>query len=212
MKTVYFVRHGQSEANVAPIFQGPDSPLNQMGIRQAEAVAARAVKIPFDALISSPYARAKQTAEIIAAATGKTPEYSDLFVERIKPKSIDGMPYTDDTASKTWRAWEGSLHTPALRIEDGENYDDLVLRADNALDFLSTRTEDRALVVTHGYFLRSIIARVLLRDALTPQSFKNIQRSANMQNTGITVLRHEGGFESPSTWKLWIFNDHSHLG
>mgnify|MGYP001577373412 CR=1 FL=1 len=212
MKTVYFVRHGESEANVAPVFQGPNSPLSPTGIEQAHAVAERVSKFEFDVLLSSPFARARATAEIIAEKTGKTPEYSDVFVERLKPTSIDEKPYTDEVANTIWRSWEASLHTPGLRVEDGENYEDVVARADRALALLAARAEDTALVVTHGYFLRSIIARVLLRDTLTAASFLNIQRSANMQNTGITVLRVEQGFESAPAWKLWIYNDHAHLG
>ena len=30
-KVVYFVRHGQSEDNVAPVFQAPESPLSAVG-------------------------------------------------------------------------------------------------------------------------------------------------------------------------------------
>jgi broad specificity phosphatase PhoE len=30
-KTVYFIRHGQSEDNVAPVFQSSSSPLNEKG-------------------------------------------------------------------------------------------------------------------------------------------------------------------------------------
>lgn len=212
MKTVYFVRHGESEANVSPVFQAPDSPLNDTGLTQARAVAERIQKVQFDVLIASPFARAKKTAEIIADATGRVPEFSALFVERIKPKSIDGRPYTDEQANATWRSWEASLHTPGVRVEDGENFDDLVLRADTALSFLLNRPEESGVVVTHGYFLRTIVARVLLGETLTPDSFRSIQRSANIQNTGITVLRYEEGFESPPSWRLWIYNDHAHLG
>lgn len=211
MKTVYFVRHGQSEANVAPEFQGPDSPLSDRGIEQARMVADRAKRIEFDTLLSSPYSRARSTAEIIGQATGKEPEFSELFVERIKPEGINGKPYTDEAAAKIWRDWEASLHTPGLRIADGENFEDLVARADSALSFLLDRPEEHLLVVTHGYFLRTIIARVLLKDSLTSESFRNIQRSAHIENTGLTVIRHERGFESEPEWKLWTYNDHAHL-
>jgi broad specificity phosphatase PhoE len=37
-KIVYFVRHAQSEDNVAPVFQSPNSPLNEEGKRQAERI------------------------------------------------------------------------------------------------------------------------------------------------------------------------------
>ena len=30
-KTIYFIRHGQSEDNAAPVFQAPDSPLSELG-------------------------------------------------------------------------------------------------------------------------------------------------------------------------------------
>ena len=37
-KVVYFVRHGQSEDNVAPVFQSPDSPLSAVGRHKPNAL------------------------------------------------------------------------------------------------------------------------------------------------------------------------------
>ena len=59
-KVVYFVRHGQSEDNVAPVFQSPHSPLSEVGRTQAQRIAARVAKLAFDALLTSPYQRAKE--------------------------------------------------------------------------------------------------------------------------------------------------------
>lgn len=118
-KIVYFVRHGQSKDNAAPVFQSTDSPLSDIGIAQAHKIAQRVSKLKFDALISSPLPRTRQTSEIIAAKTGRDPEYSDLFVERIKPSDINGKPYTDEVAGNTWREWEKSLYTPGMKIQDG---------------------------------------------------------------------------------------------
>jgi len=210
-KTVYFVRHGQSEDNVAPVFQSPNSPLNEKGKKQAESISDRVSKLSFDALIASPFERAKQTAEAIAKATEKQPEYSELFVERVKPTYINGKPYTDEKANTLWREWEKSLYTPGLRAEDGENFDDLVARADKALTFLQNRNEQSLVVVTHGYFLRTIVARVLLGNLLSGEAFRNIQRTAAMENTGLTVLQYREGFEEKPAWRLWICNDHAHL-
>lgn len=210
-KIVYFVRHGQSADNVAPVFQSPDSPLSEKGQQQAESIAQRVSKLSFDALIASPFERAKQTAEAIAKATGKKAEYSELFVERIKPSYINGKPYTDEKANNLWREWEKSLHTPGQRTEDGENFDDLVARASEALTFLQNRTEKSLVVVTHGYFLRTIVARVLLGELLSGETFRNIQRTAAMENTGLTVLQYRESFEEKPAWRLWIYNDHAHL-
>jgi broad specificity phosphatase PhoE len=212
MKTVYFVRHGQSEANVAPVFQEPDSPLSAEGRMQAEKIAERASKLAFDGFISSPFARAKATAEAITAKTGIQPEYNDLFVERLKPTSINGRPYSDSIAGKIWEKWNESLFNPELKVEDGENYADLVRRADDALEYLARRKEENMLVVTHGYILRTMVARVLLGVTLTPESFRSFQDAIHTENTALTVLRYHETFRKAAHWNLWIFNDHAHLG
>ncbi len=210
-KIVYFVRHGQSEGNASAVFQSLDSPLSKIGKEQAGKIAERVSRLSFETLIASPLTRARETAEIIAKITGKQPEYSELFVERIKPTNLSGKPHSDKTARKLWVEWEKSLYTPKLHIEDGENFNSLILRADKAINFLATRLEKKLVVVTHGYFIRTIIARIILGNALTPEAFKNLQSKMSSENTGLTVITYE---KTPDciAWRLWTYNDHSHLG
>ena len=167
--------------------------------------------LSFDALLASPYQRAKETADAIGKITGKAPEFVELFTERVKPTSINGKPYTDAQAQRTWRAWEHSLYTPGMRVEDGENYDDLITRAEKALALLTDRAEPSIVVVTHGYFLRTIVARVILGEALSGDTCKHFHTVASMENTGLTVLRYQGGVDEGPCWRLWIYNDHAHL-
>lgn len=209
-KIVYFVRHGQSEGNISPVFQPLESPLTETGRKQAKRIAERISKLNFETLISSPLARARETAETLASITGKKPEYSDLFVERTKPTRVAGKSYNDEEASKLWDDWEKSLYTPGLRAEDGENFDDLIARADKALDFLKNRAEKEIAVVTHGFFLRTMIARVILGDSLGPEAFRNFHARVSMENTGLSVLKYGKTHEGP-VWRLWIYNDHAHL-
>jgi probable phosphoglycerate mutase len=74
---VYFVRHGESEANVRGVFAGQrdDSPLTATGAEQARAAATdierRRLKI--DRIVTSPLQRSHETAKIIAAAIGYDP-------------------------------------------------------------------------------------------------------------------------------------------
>jgi len=211
-KTVYFVRHGQSEDNAAPVHQAPDSPLSEKGQKQAESIAKRVSHLSFEVLIASHFQRAKETAETIAKATGKRVEYSELFVELIKPTSINGKLHEDERASMTWKEWQRSLYTSGLRVEDGENFDDLMARADKALEYLKDRSEESLVVVTHGYILRTIVARVLFGDLLSEEAFKKFQKATSMENTGLTVLRYKGAPEEEPSWRLWIYNDHAHLG
>ena len=99
-KVVYCVRHGQSEDNVAPVFQSPDSPLSAVGRKQAERIAERASKLAFEVLLASPYRRAQETAAVIGNVTGKALELCELFTERVKPTSVNGKPYIDAQAAK----------------------------------------------------------------------------------------------------------------
>jgi broad specificity phosphatase PhoE len=211
-KVVYLIRHGQSQGNVSANFQGVDSPLNDRGREQAEQVAERVNRLSFDTLISSPQARAKSTAEAIARMTGKEIEFSELFMERRKPSGLNGKSIHDKEIEPLWRAWENALYTSGVRAEDGENFDDLVPRADQALNFLTARSENSLVVVTHGFFLRTIIARVVLGAALTGEAHQAFQSHFETENTGITVLRYGKTWEGDLTWKLWIYNDHAHLG
>lgn len=210
-KTVYFVRHGQSVDNASPVFQSINSSLSEKGRSQAKSIAERLSSVQFETLIASPVQRAKETAQYIAERTDKDVMFSDLFVERIKPSEIDGKPWTDAEANKIWRAWEESLYTPGLRISDGENFDDTILRVDNALAFLKDRTESTLAVVTHGYFLRAMVARVLLGDDLTGPMMKRFQERASIENTAITVLNYRDAYEEDFAWRLWTLNDHSHF-
>jgi probable phosphoglycerate mutase len=207
-KIVYFVRHGQSVANVSAIFQPPHSPLSEEGRRQARCVAGRLSQFSCAALVASPFQRARETAEAIASETGLDPEYSALFVERLKPSSINGKPLADDAAQATWSRWEESLYTRSMRVEDGENFEDLVARADRALTFLGERREASLAVVTHGFFLRTLVARAVFADLLSEHVFKKFQAVAPMENTALTVLRRQeaGG------WRLLVYNDYAHLG
>src|SRR4028118_997184 len=65
------VRHGQSTAKAMGVWQGQmEFPLSEEGRRQA-ALAGRALaRTDYDAIYSSPLARAHETAEIVARESG----------------------------------------------------------------------------------------------------------------------------------------------
>lgn len=71
---LYFIRHGESQANVDHVFAGINrpAPLTQIGRKQAR-MAARGIldkNIKIDEIVSSPLERARETAEIIADILG----------------------------------------------------------------------------------------------------------------------------------------------
>src|SRR5215468_1268697 len=83
--TMYLIRHGATEANLArpARLQGRrhNSPLARLGVRQAEAtrdfLAVRAI----DHCYSSPLLRAVQTAAIVAAPHGLAPQPLEALTE-----------------------------------------------------------------------------------------------------------------------------------
>lgn len=210
-KIVYFVRHGQSIDNTLPIYQSDSSPLSRKGIIQAKSIADRLSHVQFDVLWSSPLRRAKETAEYIAAKTAKQPIYSELLVEAMKPIEIDGKEWIDKDAAKAWKEWQKALYNSGFSFSNGESYDEIIARTDKTLAWLNKRPEPSIVVVTHGFFLRAIIARVLLGDKLTGPIMKRFQELASMENTGITVLQYRTAFEEDYEWRLWTYNDHSHF-
>ena len=210
-KTVYLVRHGQSEDNAKPVFQAYDSPLSPKGQLQAGKLAERASHLEFEALIASPQLRAHQTAEAIAIATGHTIEVSELFKERIKPTGLDGKAWADEAAISLWKRWEESLVTPGLKIEDGENYGEIVARAGKALAYLENRPETTLLVVSHGHFLRTMVARILIGEKLDGELLRRFYSLASLENTAITVLQYRDAFDEDFAWHLWSLNDHAHF-
>jgi len=98
MKTIYFVRHGESQTNAGPVCFGKDALLTEKGRGQAFFTAKRVSKLPIQSIISSSLVRAKQTAEIINEKMGKLIEFSDLFIERKRPSVQIGVA-SDDPAS-----------------------------------------------------------------------------------------------------------------
>lgn len=71
MARLYYVRHGESEANTSNVFAGGsnNSRLTKRGRLQA-AQSARSLPKDIQYIISSPLSRATETAEIIAAQIG----------------------------------------------------------------------------------------------------------------------------------------------
>ncbi|RJE90927.1 histidine phosphatase family protein [Paenibacillus sp. 1011MAR3C5] len=77
---IYVVRHGQTDWNKEGRLQGRSGlPLNETGIRQAEELKGQLASIRFDYVISSPQARAIQTAEIASGLPVQIDGRLDVF-------------------------------------------------------------------------------------------------------------------------------------
>jgi phosphohistidine phosphatase len=90
---LYFLRHGIAVDPSAPDFaRDAERPLTPKGKRRLRQIAKAmgALKISFDLILSSPYVRARQTAEIVAKILKrkKKLKFSDELTPGGNPKSL----------------------------------------------------------------------------------------------------------------------------
>ncbi len=92
--SLYFLRHGQSEANVRHVFAGQkeDSPLTELGKQQAEVAANDLAKVHITKIVSSNLVRAKQTAKIVASKLGINDVIIDPRIAEYDMGALTGTP------------------------------------------------------------------------------------------------------------------------
>ena len=152
--TYLVMRHGQAESNARNIvsskIEGSEAfGLTEKGRITAEATAKTLADKKIDLIVASPFARTKQTAEIVAKNLGISLE-EIIFDERIKEIDtgiFDGRPISDYRNSFT-----SVREKFTKRPEGGENLLDLKRRAMTLLEELEARHEGKTiLIITHEY-------------------------------------------------------------
>jgi len=209
MKKIYFIRHGESDGNAHFELQGGDGALTERGRKQSRSVAERLAHVPFTALVSSPFPRAQETAEIIAVRVEKEIEYSELFTERRNASAQIGVSRNAPASIEIEREIMAHFGEPGWHYDDEENFEDMTARGGAALAYLIARPENEIAVVTHGYFMRVMLARALAGESLTPELCLYFLTSFRTANTGISVMVNDEDTTRP--WWLWTWNDHAHL-
>lgn len=220
MKTIYFVRHGESEINAGMLktcIPDNEAKLTEKGKAQSRFIAERAKHLPAEVIIASPFVRTRDTAQYIVEATGLPVEYSELFTERIPPTSLAGREWALPESNAFYREWADTSFQDGARVEDGENFNDVRDRAVKALEYLEARSESSIIVVSHGFFLRMLMAVIIFGKELTPDQLRQLSGATRTTNTGITVLSNEivHGADIDADlprWRIVVFNDHAHLG
>jgi len=165
MKTIYFLRHGQTELNRSWLHQYPETMLSAKGIEQAKTVAHALKDVQFDLVISSTLLRAVQTAQEVMAYQNCTYKQSDLFIELRRPHELWGVHWAHPRSLYIM----GLLYMRAKKenwhFSDEENLEEFHARARRVLEYLADRPEKTILVVTHRGFMAALRER-MLRDGL----------------------------------------------
>lgn len=144
MKTIYFVRHGESEANAADLAAGKelDSPLTENGRAQARQAGQDLKDKNIELIISSSLIRARETAEIIADIVGYDRQKiltNDDFIERAY-----GVHSGKPNDKYLEAAKNNTLH------ESAETSESMYGRVKNGLEWLKKRPEKNIVIASHG--------------------------------------------------------------
>jgi probable phosphoglycerate mutase len=211
-KTIYFFRHAQSDENINQNknIHVRDQYLTEAGKLQATQLAERVKSLQIPVLISSTLTRSKETVKIISSIADVTVCYSDLFIEKQKPSSIIGQVRQESAILAIEQQWINSLFESNIQIEDGDSYDSILARAEQAIEFLKSSSEQVLGVVTHQFFLNALIIKAILGDSLTPEIYKRLQEQYWLENTGIVILHYHPDYLYTG-WKLITYNDTAHL-
>ncbi len=201
---LYLVRHGETDYNRQGIVQGRgiDVPLNELGRRQAIALAERAEEFDLDVVYGSTLIRAKQTAQTVARKNQDKPLIFLNDLEEMSWGNYEGLHVTDDLRVEFDRLrdeWRSGNYDFA--IGKGESALDVQTRALRGLGYILERHEGkRVMVVAHGRFLRILIASILKEFGL------NRMEEIKHANTGINYITH-----SASGYAMKFLNNTDHL-
>jgi broad specificity phosphatase PhoE len=166
MPTILLVRHGETDWNRSGQIMGERPvPLNQQGLAQVQRLAGLLMDRPIRAILSSPVARARQTAEILTAALNVQVTV-DRGLTEIGVGRWEGL-YWKDLADQIIR--QDLYRKPhEARPPGGETLREVQDRAVAAVErACATRSEGPLLFVSHADVLRAILAHYLKLDLAT---------------------------------------------
>jgi probable phosphoglycerate mutase len=223
---LWIVRHGQSAGNVARdaahqaglevidiALRDVDVPLSVLGQRQAGALGRWFASLPEDGkpeiVLSSPYVRARQTAEAICKAGGVMESARQPIVdERLREREF-GIFDRLTTSGIRQKHPELAEHRDRLgkfyyRAPGGESWADVVLRLRSAIDSISLHHADRrVLIVCHQVVV--LCLRYILEE-LDEAKILAIDKDGDVVNCGLCEYAFEPDDERRCVPQLVRYN------
>ena len=157
---VLLVRHGQTDDNLEPIrAQGfRDTPLNETGCRQAQALAERATAMELGSLWCSDLSRAAETARIVGERVGLV-AHPDPRLREGNRGDWEGRLFLEIAREDPdgYAAWLRA--GPDFRFPGGESLQEHSDRVWEALQEIRSAAPLPALVVCHRGSIRTVLCR-----------------------------------------------------
>ncbi len=201
MTTVYFIRHGQSAANLTQTFAGHiDVPLTDLGRQQAACTAEFLADIPLAAVYTSDLSRAYDTGCAVERHHGLSvttcADLREIYAGDWEGKTYEELESTDP-AYRTWVHDIGSV-----TCTNGESVAHLQTRVADAVAAIVARHPDESIcIVSHGTPIRALTA------LLTDTPLERMHTVPWTSNASVTVAE----FETPRRGRIVSHDLHEHL-
>lgn len=195
---IYLIRHARQDSKLCNV----NVKLSEVGRQQAQLLGERLKYYKIDAIYSSDYIRAEETAQIVNQYIGVSHTVKPALRE-IDFGELEGN--SDEYNLERYGEFlkERSAMQSDLAFPGGECGADVWNRAKDVLNEIICTNYENVAVVTHGGTIRSILAGVLGLDQV-----KKLQFGLSLENTSITEL-----FYHKERNQIYIerFNDYAHL-
>jgi broad specificity phosphatase PhoE len=198
---ILLVRHGATVLTAEDRFAGStDVPLGDQGRHQASQLSVRLADEPIAAVYSSPLARTRETAQLLAAPH-RLPVRLSPGLREIDHGHWEGLTRLEAATRypDEYTAWEARpLHAAPAR---GENGLAVLTRARDAFDrIVRTHPGEHVLVVSHKATIRLLVADLLGLDA------NAYRRRLDQQPASLNIL----DVDDDGHAQLVLYNDVSH--
>lgn len=153
MTRIYFIRHGQSMANVENLVAGYyNAPLSSLGEQQARLTADYLADVPFSAVYASDLSRAYETGKAVADRRGLSVNPLEALRE-IFAGELEGRPFQEMMDGPCFAVWNDC---PAEFVfPGGESMADFQKRVDAAVrGIAAAHPEETVCVATHATVIR----------------------------------------------------------
>jgi broad specificity phosphatase PhoE len=201
----YLIRHCITWENQEEVFQTRDTPLSEMGFRQADKLA-RSLQAPIDVIITSPMTRARQTAETLGKAKHVSVIETPLLDEQRRPQQVRGLSKREAHVIDIMKQIREHASDPEWHFSDEENLWDLSNRAKLVLDLLLSGKWGSAAVVSHGELLRMLLAEIIFGDNRDPKIRSTVLETFASFNGGVSLVEHNSRGWYVKSWNVDLIN------
>ncbi|MGA0849386.1 MAG: histidine phosphatase family protein [Chthoniobacterales bacterium] len=204
MKTLYLVRHGETDHNADGRAMGQmDVPLNARGLAQARQTGEFLRRYPIERIVSSDLQRATATAQPLADALGLAVESEarlrELSFGILEGKTVAECEAIEPEAVARWGSGDFDVALPG-----GESRRSLMRRTRAVLDEILAGPHDHIALFSHGGALNALHTHILEHGHPAPR--EHIPRAFRFHNAAVSMAAY-----SKDQWRFLVVNSTFHL-